>query len=62
MPWPYSIPADLRPRLAGVLSTRNCGPAEVWGEVRDWLAAHGVEVPESIQTERAPEGWAQRDQ
>ncbi|MBL9045959.1 MAG: hypothetical protein JNK34_01420 [Tabrizicola sp.] len=62
MRWPFSIPADLRNRLAGVLSTRHHGPAEVWGEVRDWLEAHGVEMPEGIEVERPPEGGAQRDQ
>ncbi len=62
MSWPHSIPADLRPRLAGVLSMRNCGPAEVWGEVRDWLEAHGVQMPDSVQVELPPEGGAQRDQ
>lgn len=62
MRWPFSIPADLRRRLAGVLSTRHCGPPEVWGEVRDWLEENGVEMPEGITMEPPPEGGAQRDQ
>lgn len=61
MSWPQTIPADLRPRLAEVLSFRNCGPAEVWGAVRDWLEANGVEMPEGIKAEQS-EGTAQRDQ
>lgn len=61
MPWPHSIPADLRPLLDAVLSKRNCGPAEIWGEVRDWLEAHHVEMPPDIAQERGIEG-AQRDQ
>jgi hypothetical protein len=61
MPWPHSIPADLRRRLAGVLSTRHAGPPEIWGEVRDWLEAKGAQVPEGIETEATPE-TAQRDQ
>lgn len=62
MRWPFSIPADLRNRLAGVLSTRHCGPPEIWGEIRDWLEEKGVPIPEGIETEKAPEGSAQRDQ
>jgi hypothetical protein len=62
MPWPYSIPADLRPLIDGALSKRNCRAPEIWGEVRDWLEAHGVEVPEGITLEPPPEGGAQRDQ
>lgn len=62
MRWPFSIPADLRNRLAGVLSTRQCGPPEVWGEIRDWLEEKGVQMPEGIEVEKPPEGHAQRDQ
>jgi hypothetical protein len=62
MRWPFSIPADLRNRLAGVLSTRHCGPPEVWGEIRDWLEEKGAQVPEGIELEKPPEGSAQRDQ
>jgi hypothetical protein len=62
MPWPHTIPADLRRRLAGVLSTRNHGPAEVWGGVRDWLEKHGVEVPEGFTPEEEARPSANRDQ
>ena len=62
MPWPHTVPADLRRRLTSVLSTRNHGPAEVWGEVRDWLESQGVEVPEGFRPEEDPEGSAQVDQ
>lgn len=48
MSWPQSIPPDLRRALEGVLSTRSHGPAEIWGEVRDWLEKHGVEAPERL--------------
>lgn len=61
MPWPHSFPASLRPRLEEVLSFRNHGPAEVWGPVRDWLEANGVEMPEGIEAAPPIEG-AQRDQ
>ncbi|MCU0826824.1 MAG: hypothetical protein MUE52_05320 [Tabrizicola sp.] len=60
--WPYAIPTDLRRRLAGVLSTRHCGPPEIWGEIRDWLEAKGAQVPDGIEVENPPEGHAQRDQ
>lgn len=62
MPWPHSIPAGLRNRLAEVLSFRNHGPAEIWGVVRDWMEENGVEMPEGITVEQPPEGSAQRDQ
>lgn len=61
MPWPYTIPADLRPRLDQVLSKRNVGAAEVWGELRDWLEAHGIDMPDGIPVAPPIEG-AQRDQ
>lgn len=61
MSWPYSIPADLRPRLEAVLGQRNHGAAEIWGEVRDWLVAHGVEMPDGVEVAR-PVETAQRDQ
>lgn len=46
--WPQSCPEDLRPKLKNVLSYRDHGPAEIWGEVREWLIAHGVEAPEKL--------------
>lgn len=48
MTWPKSVPPDLKKRLDEVLSFRTFGPAEVWGEVRDWLVAHGVEAPDKL--------------
>lgn len=60
-PWPHRIPAGLRRRLESVLSQRSHGPAEIWGEVRDWLEAQGVEKPDHIHPETS-EGTAQRDQ
>ncbi len=61
MTWPHSIPHDLRPRLEDVLGQRSHGPAEIWGEVRDWLVKHRVELPEGIEVAPPIEG-AQRDQ
>ena len=46
--WPHSVPPDLRPKLEAVLSFRSHGAAEIWGEVRDWLVAHGVECPDRL--------------
>lgn len=43
--WPNTIPEDLRRILSGTLATRSVGPAEVWGDLRDWLIRHGVEPP-----------------
>lgn len=48
MPWPRTCPPDLRLRLDEVLSTRSHGPAEIWGEVYDWLVKHQVEPPERL--------------
>ena len=45
MTWPNTIPEDLRRILTGTLATRSVGPAEVWGDLRDWLIQHGVEPP-----------------
>ena len=60
--WPYSIPAGLRRHIDSVLGQRNHSAAEIWGEVRDWLEANGVEVPEGISVEPPPKSGAQRDQ
>lgn len=62
MPWSYTIPAGLRRRLDAVLSQRNVGSAEIWGEIRDWLVENGVEMPEHVRPEPAVDGTAQRDQ
>lgn len=55
MSWSYNIPAGLRRRLDAVLSQRNVGAAEIWGEIRDWLVEQGVEKPEHIQGEVPPD-------
>jgi hypothetical protein len=61
MPWPQTVPPDLRPRLEDVLGQRSHGPAEIWGEIRDWLVKHGVEAPGGLPFDR-PGETAQRDQ
>ena len=48
MSWPQNCPPDLRRMLEGVLSQRSHGPAEVWGELRDWLVRHQVEAPADL--------------
>lgn len=45
MPWPKSLPDDLRRHLEGVMGYRRFGPAEVWDAVREWLEEQGVEPP-----------------
>lgn len=35
---------------------RSHGPADVWGEVADWLERHGVEAPEKLPEDQAPGG------
>ncbi|SFQ17709.1 hypothetical protein SAMN04488047_1449 [Tranquillimonas alkanivorans] len=63
MHWPYTVPHDLKKRLEEVLSVRSHGPAEVWGEVRDWLEAKGVEMPEGLEVEPLKsEPWEWMDQ
>ena len=58
MPWPNSIPEDLRLRLLGTLAVRSVGPAEVWGDLRDWLVKHGVQPPDHALPEYPrPEGF-----
>jgi hypothetical protein len=44
--WPNTIPEDLRQRLTGTLAARSVGPAEVWGDLRDWLIRHGIQPPD----------------
>lgn len=46
--WPLTIPPDLRRRLENVTGYRQFGPQDLWGEIRDWLEMHGVEVPEGL--------------
>jgi hypothetical protein len=62
MSWTYSVPPDLRRQLEGVLGQRNCGAAEIWGEVRDWLVANKVPFPDGLEVERADPATAHRDQ
>ncbi len=46
MPWPQTIPPDLRRRIDAVLSMRDSDANEVWSELRDWLMRHRVEAPD----------------
>ena len=46
--WPQTIPPDLRRKLENVMGYRSYGAQDLWGEVREWLVAHGVEVPEQL--------------
>ena len=58
MTWPNTIPEDLRRILTGTLATRSVGPAEVWGDLRDWLIQHGVQPPDHPLPEASRfEGW-----
>jgi len=53
--WSSMIPPDLRARMDAVLGTRQRPLlADVWTELRDWLEAHEVEVPEALPVEREP--------
>lgn len=45
MPWPRSIPEDLRRRLEGVMGYRSFGPAEIWDTLREWLESEGIDPP-----------------
>lgn len=47
--WTYEVPPDLRRHLEAVPGQRSFGAAEVWGEIRDWLVAHHVPVPEDLR-------------
>lgn len=46
--WPQTIPPDLRRRLENVTGYRQFGPQDMWGEIREWLEIHGVEVPAGL--------------
>lgn len=46
--WPNDLPPDLRKRLARALAMRSCGPADIWGEIKEWLEAHQIERPDSV--------------
>lgn len=55
MPWPSSIPPDLRKRLDRVRSYRDVETADLWTEIREWLIEHEVEAPERLpEAERFP--------
>ena len=56
MPWPNTIPADLRRLLDSTLSHRSVGAAEIWGDVRAWLIKHGVDAPERLPEDPPPSG------
>jgi hypothetical protein len=56
MTWPNSIPPDLRRRLEDVLSYRSFGPADLWGEIRDWLIKHQVAAPDQLPEDLRPSG------
>lgn len=49
MPWPKTVPEDLRRKLEAVLGYRNRPmPQDLWGAVLEWLEAEGVTVPSDI--------------
>jgi len=56
VPWPTDIPPDLRRNLETVLGFRSFGPAELWGEIRDWLVKHDVQVPDDLPEYERPTG------
>lgn len=60
MPWPSSIPADLRRILDGTLAQRGVNAAQVWGDLRDWLIKHQVEPPAEIPEETLAD-WLRQD-
>jgi hypothetical protein len=54
MPWPKTVPDDLRRKLEAVLGYRNRpAPQDVWGAVLEWLEMNGVRPP-SVRTDREP--------
>lgn len=56
----YAVPPDLRPRLEAVLSYRSAGAANVWADVRDWLVAYDVAVPDGLRLEPEADASPQR--
>ena len=46
--WPQTIPPDLRRKLENVIGYRQFGPQDLWGEIREWLVAHGVDAPPQL--------------
>lgn len=47
-PWPADLPPDFRRRLDRALGYRSCGPADLWGEIRERLVEHRLEPPETL--------------
>lgn len=46
MPWPKTVPDDLRRKLEAVLGYRNRpAPQDVWGAVLEWLETNQVQSP-----------------
>lgn len=43
--WSQTIPDDLRRRLENVMGYRSFGPQDLWGEIREWLAANDLPPP-----------------
>ncbi len=62
MPWPNTIPPDLRKALDNTLGARSVGSAEVWGAVKEWLESHGAEAPEFPVEPSPPDPWDYMDQ
>lgn len=56
MTWPNDCPADFRKAVQAVLDTRSHGAADVWGAVKEWLEAHGVEAPETLPEDQKRSG------
>ena len=48
--WLQTIPLDLRGKLESVTGYRSFGPKDLWGEIREWLELHGVEVPQACRS------------
>lgn len=63
MPWPATIPDDLRSTLDPIIHGRYRHSADVWTELRSWLIKHGVEAPDLPPPGPQPwDGAAMRDQ
>lgn len=55
--WPTMIPADLRAALTGTLDGQARPLAtDVWTDLRDWLIAHGMELPSEPRRDGPPYG------
>ena len=50
IPWPKTVPDDLRRKLEAVLDYRNRpAPQDVWGAVLEWLEAEGIKPTEHTE-------------